>query len=193
MEKKLFIMLSFMVFIACGCSSLLPSTKTDTGSRWESFDEAKKTFDKIVPYKTTAGDLNAMGLDPLKTPNMEVLTYLDIIQRFMPHPSITADYLDKGLQDCISAKDCCRAREFTLREIKKERRGNVFLDFFKFKRKTSTSGWEFQPLIVMKDDLVVYKMWSGKPNINETVEENNPLGPLQNSGELLSKLASDMI
>ncbi len=193
MGKKLFIVLSVMVFMACGCSSLLPSTKTDTGSRWQSFDEAKKTFDRIVPYQTTAKELDAMGLDPLKTPNMEILTYLDIIQRFMPHPSITAKDLDKGLQDCISAKDFCRASEFTLREVRKERRGNVFLDFFKFKRKTSTSGWEFQPLIVMKDDLVVYKMWSGKPNINETVEENNPLGPLQNSGELLGKLASDLI
>ena len=193
MKKKLCILLIVMAFFTGGCSSLLPSTRRDIGSRWKTFDEAKTAFDNVVPYKTTSEELESMGIDPFTTPNTEILTYLDIIHRFMPNPSITEEDIAQGIQDCLSAKDDCQAHEFVVKEISKKRYGNLILDFFNFKRQTRTSGWEFHPLIVVKDDLVVYKMWSGKPNINETVEETNPLGPLQNTGNFLTKLVNGLI
>jgi len=190
MGKKLLIFLSgIIICMTGGCGALLPSTKQHTGSSWNSFDEAKEVFDKITPYETTARDLEKFGFDPLNTPNLEILTYLDITQRFMSNPSITEDDLAEGVQDCLAAKEDCRAHEFTLKQIKEKRQGNVLLDIFRFRRETKTSGWKFQPLIVMKDDMVTYKMWSGIPNISKIVEEKNPLGPLQNSGDVLNKLA----
>jgi len=47
---------------------------------------------------------------------------------------------------------------------------------------TNTLGWQFDALIILQDDLVVYKLWSGKPNILLQEEERSPLGPLQGVG-----------
>jgi hypothetical protein len=66
--------------------------------------------------------------------------------------------------------------------------GNFFLDFLNFKRHTLTTGWKFSALIVVVDDKVVYKQWTGQPKIESTELRSNPLGPLQGMGEAL-KLA----
>jgi hypothetical protein len=47
---------------------------------------------------------------------------------------------------------------------------------------TYSLGWQFDALIIMQDDLVVYKLWSGKPNILLQEEERSSLGPLQGVG-----------
>ena len=56
------------------------------------------------------------------------------------------------------------------------------LDFMNFKRDTHTTGWKFSALIVIIEDKVVYKQWSGNPNIDRNESQNNPLGPLQGAG-----------
>jgi hypothetical protein len=37
--------------------------------------------------------------------------------------------------------------------------------------------------VVMVDDRVVYKQWSGQPQVRETRVSRNPLGPFQGAGE----------
>ena len=37
-------------------------------------------------------------------------------------------------------------------------------------------------MFVLDDGLVIYKVWSGTPNIDEYQDTNNPLGPLQGIG-----------
>jgi len=51
--------------------------------------------------------------------------------------------------------------------------------FFNFNRKTMTTGWEFNAVWLVKNDLVVYKLISGKPQVREDETRRNPLGPLQ--------------
>jgi hypothetical protein len=174
-----------ILLLAAGCISLLPSAETTVNSPWGSFDEAKLAFDRIVPHETTAAGLKELGFDPFSTPNIEILTYLDIIQRFMPNPSIKPGDLDEDLRACISVRDCCVAYEVDVREVESWRYGNVLLDVFGFRRKTREAGWEFKALIVLRDDIVVYKLWGGKPRLNESRKRKNPLGPLQESGDLL--------
>ena len=60
-----------------------------------------------------------------------------------------------------------------------ERYGNVVLDMFNFRRKTRTTGWKFQGLIILNGERVVYKLESGEPKILELEDRENPLGPLQ--------------
>ncbi len=174
-----------VIFTTTGCAFLLPSEKKTIKSPWKTFGSAKSTFDKIKPYETTCQELKALGYDPFTTPNIKIINYLDIIQRFMENPSITKADLDQGLQDCIAAKDMCHAYEIAIEDIKRKRYGNFFLDILKFKRKRKETGWAFNALIVLRDSLVIYKLWGGKPNINEKDEKKNPLGPLQDSVEPL--------
>jgi len=184
-KRSLFLTVLFIALIAAGCGSLLPSVKDTTKSPWETFDDAKTAFDKIIPYKTTDGDLQKFGFSPLSTPNVRILTYLDITQRFWTNPSIRKEDLDKGIQECINAKISCIAYEIQLRNVANKRYGNVLLDLFNFKRKTNQSGWEFEALVILINDTVVYKLWGGKPAIDQYKEIKNPLGPLQDPSDLL--------
>ena len=52
-----------------------------------------------------------------------------------------------------------------------------------FRRKTNIVGWRFNGVILIKGNMVVYKLTSGQPVIREFEESNNPLGPFQGTGE----------
>jgi len=64
--------------------------------------------------------------------------------------------------------------------------GNFWLDIFEFERLTKESGWEFKGLIIVIDNLVVYKEpVAGKPKIDVEELEKKPLGLLQEIGDLV--------
>ena len=53
------------VFTAvAGCSALLPRSEALTISPWQSFEEAQRAFDEIIPHKTTVADLKRLKLEP---------------------------------------------------------------------------------------------------------------------------------
>lgn len=184
--KRRMLFLLIMAMATGGCGSLLPSAKQTTVSPWNSFEEAKEAFDKITPHETRADEMRALGFDPFTTPNIRILTYVDIMNRFLPNPSIKKEDLDEGIQSCIDAKANCKAYEFFPQILKSKRYGNVLLDLFNFRRKTIESGWRFQALVVLIDSTVVYKLWGGDPKIDQHRDTKNPLGPLQNAADILS-------
>lgn len=179
-KNVLFIVLIMgIVVLSYSCSSMLPEARNHMESPWDNFEHAKIAFDKITPYNTSTNELAELGFTPFVTPNIKILSYLDIINRFMPNASITKKDIDKGILHCIEAKDTCQAYEIKLHKLKEERYGNVFLDLFRFKRKSHKHGWNFWALIVISDNLVVYKIWGGQPKVDEYFYKKNPLGPLQ--------------
>lgn len=173
--------------LLAACSGMLPSSRELTRSRWKTFDEAKAAFDRIVPHQTSAEELQELGFDPHTTPNVAILNYLNLVQRFTPNPSIQPVDLDAGLRGCLAAKEHCRGYEATIRNMDRQRYGSLVLNLFNFRRKTSITGWELNTLVVLKDELVVYKIWSGKPHISSSDARKNPLGPLQNAGSVIEK------
>ncbi|MGV3757426.1 MAG: hypothetical protein ACO1QS_18765 [Verrucomicrobiota bacterium] len=40
-------------------------------------------------------------------------------------------------------------------------------------------GWNFKALILVHDDQVVFKLWSGQPNTERHERKTRPLGPIQ--------------
>lgn len=180
-----------LAFFLGGCS-LLPEGKETVESPWRSFADAKATYDKIEPGRTTLAQLKKLGIDPYTTSNVSVLSYLDIIQRFIPNNAIKYDQLAPPVRDCIDARETCWGYEVSPKEIHSKRTGNVLADVFSFRRKTIRKGWSFNALIIFKDNGVVYKIWRGKPLIREQSTQKSPLGPLQNSGDLLrSQIITD--
>lgn len=172
-----------------GCSgALLPSVKQTTKSPWQNFEEAKIAFDKIIPSQTTSQDLKRLGFDPFATPNVKLVTYLELTERFLPNQSIRLEDLDLGVQACLRARETCQGYEVSPKFLSSKRYGNVLLDLFNFRRKQITTGWNFTALIVLKDDLVVHKIWGGEPNVSEFEDKKNPLGPLQDIGKVLPPL-----
>lgn len=178
-----------LCLIACllaGCTSLLPRSRETTASPWGSYREAQKTFDQIVPGKTTAEDLRALELDPETVPNIAILNYSDVLRRFMLNQSVTLSDLDHGVRECVMAKTVCRGLEINQRLVKRHRNGNFWLDVFGFKRETHTEGFRFNALVLLKDNVVVYKLTGGQPVIQESEHTQNPLGPVQSIGNKLT-------
>lgn len=173
------------LFLLGGCSALLPRSQQVTSSPWESYREAQLTFDKIIPGATTMPELQELHLDPQRNPNIAILNYSDLMRRFVPHASISVDDLDAGVRDCLSAKILCTGYEVTQKSVHKQRDGQFITDLLGFHRETSTTGWSFNGLILMRQGVVVYKLTGGQPTIAEREKVTNPLGPLQSIGQKL--------
>ncbi len=172
---------------------MLPSVRQSTQSLWNSFEEAKKDIESIEIKKTTIDDLKKMGISPYVTPNIRNLSYLDIIQKFMINPSITKEDLEEGVRTCFEAKGRCKGYEIQIKNINSKRYGSVFLDLFNFRRNTRTFGWDFEAVIIFVDNVVVYKLWHGSPDINEAREVKNPLGPLQDASDIIQNMTVQSI
>ena len=154
-------------------------------SPWQKFDDAKGAFDQVLPYKTSEDELKRLGFDPFTTPNIRILTYLDLMRMFLPNQSVRVEELDPGVRACLASREACHGYEAAPERTHSQRLGNVMLDMFNFRRETLETGWTFRALIVVQDGVVVYKLWGGTPIVNQHDLSKNPLGPLQDSGDLL--------
>ena len=173
----------FSLVILTACAALLPRARTSTVGPWQNYHEAQQAFDKIIPYQTTLEDLRTLKLDPASNPNITILNYSDVIRRFIPSPSVSADELAPGVRECILAKGACNGYEIVQQSNMRKRYGNFWADFLNFKRKVEITGWSFSGVILVKDNIVIYTLAGGQPAIYTLEESKNPLGPLQGSGE----------
>lgn len=168
-----------LALLQAGCASMFTSGRNTVKSQWTTFDETKTAFDQIDPGHTTKEELVCLGFDPYDNPNVRILTYLDIMNRFLPNNSLRLADLPEPVQHCLAAQDKSRAYELEISDQRSKRYGNLFLDMFAFNRKTRETGWNFKALILLNDGTVVYKLWSGQPYVERLEQKKKPLGPLQ--------------
>jgi hypothetical protein len=180
-SSKAFLSAALLSLLLGGCSSLLPSAKSEA-SPFETFEQARQTIEDLVPLQSNAADLRKLGVAPPHYPNTIILTHADIVRRFVPSALIRREDLDVGVLACLEARDACRGWEITAARIAKKRTGSFLADFTNFSRRQETTGWRFTGLILLVDDMVVYRTWSGQPRIKEVETTNNPLGPFQDIG-----------
>ena len=164
-----------------GCGSMLPKSQSQSPT-FQSFDEARQAIESLVPRQSNLHALSEMGLTPAKQPNTLILTHADVVRRMVNGSVMGKEDLDPGIVTCINARDACRGWEFNVARISKARTGSFLTDFVNFKRRTETTGWRFNALILLVNDVVVYRGWGGQPVINEVEVNTNPLGPLQDMG-----------
>lgn len=160
---------------------MLPRARSES-SPFKTFEEARDAIDALVPMKSDVAALTKMGIDPVKQPNTVILTQADIVRRFVPSALIKRDDLDPGVLACLDARDACRGWEIAASRILKARTGNFLADFTNFSRRSETTGWRFNALVLLVNDVVVYRAWGGQPRVNEIEVTTNPLGPLQEMG-----------
>ncbi|OYY94325.1 MAG: hypothetical protein B7Y41_08375 [Hydrogenophilales bacterium 28-61-23] len=178
---KIFISLALAGLLSA-CTSLLPTNQEQSLQPWKTFEAAKASYDKIEPFITDLDTVRTLGFDPYKTPNMRILNHAQVVQAVLPQPIQDESLIPPGIYQCIKAREACQGYYMEPNRLHKKRVGNFMLDFMNFKRKTITTGWKFGALIVIVGDRVVYKQWSGSPNIEEETLQRNPLGPFQGSG-----------
>lgn len=162
-----------------GCASMLPETHTNTTS-FNSFEEARAALERLEPRKSDREALERNGFAPAHHPNMTLLTHADVVHRFVPSALLKREDLDPGILACLEARDACRGVEVVGGRISKVRTGSFWPDFLNFHRRTETTGWRFTALVLLINDEIVYRSWSGQPKIDEVEIVKRPMGPLQN-------------
>ena len=176
--------------LTTGCQNLFLSNRSATRSPWTNWDQVNIAFNHIAPDHTTVPDLKRMGFDPSVTPNIKIMPYVDIMPIFMPNPNIHIGDLPIGVRIYVEAKTNNCAYMVELQDVMEKRHGNLFLDMFGFKRLTHQSGWRFKGLILIKDNVVVYTLSSGEPDISTDDSKIRPLGPFQEldgcAGQIMS-------
>lgn len=166
-----------------GCGTLLPTSQSEVSSPWRTFDEARTAIERIEPDRATAAELRASGIDPYTSPNIQLLSYSDILLRFPLGPSAANGRLDRGLRECLEAGKACTGYYISVRDVKRDHIGPFWEDALGFKRVIETTGWQFNALILLVGERVVYTLYSGQPRLREQEITRQPLGPLQNFGD----------
>lgn len=169
-----------------GCATLLPTAHSEVRSPWRSFGEAKAAIERIEPNRTTTADLRASSIDPYESTNIQLLSYSDILLRFPMGANAANGPMDRGLHECLEAGKSCTGYSINVRETKRDRTGSFWQDALGFKRVIDITGWQFNALILLVGDRVVYTLYSGQPQVHEQEVTRNPLGPIQNVGDAVS-------
>ena len=188
---KTFISATFMLsLVGCGGLGLLPHETKASSNSFQSYEQVQSAYTDVVPGQTRLTDLPKLGFDTATTPNVEVLSYLGVIERFMPRSTMSFDHLAPPVQACIESQDRCSAFVFHPQHVESRRMGNIFLDLLGFERKTVATGWTAEVVLLMQDGHVAYKLMSGRPRVEDMHDEVTPLGPLQNIGNTAFRTAS---
>lgn len=172
---------------------VLPSEENVKASPFASYEDAQAVFEAVTPMSSTVEDLAALGLDPATTSNLKTVNYLDIMTRFMPQQTVRLADLDPAVQACVNARESCVGYVLAPESVSKDRVGDVSLDMLGFERTTVSSGWRAEMLFLIVDDVVIYKLWSGTANIDETKTETRPLGPLQDLSGAATGVVKDAV
>ena len=188
---KTFISATFMLsLVGCGGLGLLPHETKASSNSFQSYEQVQSAYTDVVPGQTRLTDLPKLGFDTATTPNVEVLSYLGVIERFMPRSTMSFDHLAPPVQACIESQDRCSAFVFHPQHVESRRMGNIFLDLLGFERKTVATGWTAEVVLLMQDGHVAYKLMSGRPRVEDMHDEVTPLGPLQDIGNTMTRTAS---
>jgi hypothetical protein len=182
--------LAALLMLTTGCQSLFVSNRNETESPWTNWDQVTVAFNGIAPDHTSVNDLKRIGFDPNVTPNIKIMPYVDIVPIFMPNPNIHVADLPIGVRVYMEAKTNNCAYLVELQDVREKRHGNLFLDVFGFKRQTHHSGWQFKGLILIRNNLVVYTLSSGIPDISSEESKLRPLGPFQELDDCGGRLLS---
>lgn len=169
--------------VLAGCGGVLPHESSKDTAKFQTYDELMSAYAGVVPGKTRLTELPALGLDMHTIPNIEVLSYTDIVNHFLPSESMKLEQAPPAARRCMEAQERCSAYIIHLQNSQTSRNGGVVPDLLGIERDTVKSGWSAKIVLVLLDNVVVYKEISGLPNIEEHNDTSQPLGPLQDLGQ----------
>lgn len=146
-----------LAVVGYGMLSVLPHQPDSGGHGIRSLKELADAYARVKPGATRASQLARLGFDT-STPNVETLSYLGVLERFMPHDSVGFDHLDVAIQDCIEARDRCAALVFKPADTRVREAGMLSM-FAVDSAKAADEPAEVTLLV--QDGRVAYKMIRG--------------------------------
>ncbi|HXC54617.1 MAG TPA: hypothetical protein VNU97_04935 [Rhizomicrobium sp.] len=144
-----------LALLGFGTLTLLPHPSDSSATGIASLKELAAAYARVQPGATRASQLAGLGFDTT-TPNVESLSYLGVMERFMTGDSTKFDRLDGALQNCIEARDRCTA--FVFKPGDGQRAGGMFS---RFGFGASAAGHDPEVTLLVQDGRVAYKMITG--------------------------------
>jgi hypothetical protein len=182
---------SSLLLAGCG-GGLLPDQKAKSASPFESYDQVVEAYDQIVPGMTHAEDLPNIGFDA-RTGNVDVLSYLNIEERFLPAAGVRWEQLNPAVQACIRAEAYCTGYVFHPGRTASKRLGSFVPDVLGFERITRSERWSADIILLVMNGRVVHKVFSGNPRTDNLEDRRQPLGPLQDLGGAIARAAGNAV
>jgi hypothetical protein len=178
---------SLLLLSGCG-GGLLPQQQAQAGVPFQSYDQVVESFDQIVPGMTRADDLSNLGFDARRG-NADVLSYVGIQERFLPTAGVRWEHLRPAVRACIRAGLYCTGFVFRPGRTTSKRVGNTVADVLGFQRITVSESWSAEIILLVMNGRVVHKVFSGNPRTESLDDKRQPLGPLQDLGVALGRVA----
>ncbi len=164
-----------LTLVGCASLGLLPDkTATARDQSFENYRDVVAAYSNIVPGHTRAAELGRLGFDAAAQPGAETLSYLGVIERFMPRKSSGFDRLAAPVQHCIAAQQRCSAYVFRPAQLEQERTGSLLFDLLGFDHTTIDRGWTTEVVLLIQDGRVAYKAMSGTPHIEGYHDDIGP-------------------
>jgi hypothetical protein len=131
-------------------------------------DSARDLLDayaRVRPGETSVSDLASLGLDQ-GTSNVEMLSYLSVMERVVPHDSHGVDGLDDAVRDCISAQDRCSALVFAPAAEAAPTSSGI-LETIGLSEASAETGRPSEITLLVQGGRVIFKMLSHTPPLHE--------------------------
>jgi hypothetical protein len=151
---------------------LLPRQPDSSTGGLRTAKELAAAYARVRAGTTPASQLARLGFDT-SMPNAQVLSYLGVLERFMPRDSTRFDRLDQALKTCIQAEDRCTALVFTPGDQPPAHSGGMFaaLGF----GTASVGARAAEVTLLVQDGRVAYKMITGvEPSPVRTARDATP-------------------
>src|SRR5690242_15927356 len=113
----------FLILGLSGCVSLLPQQSDTANQGFKSYDDVRVAYEHVVPGRTRVADLAQIGFDAA-SPNVEQLSYLGVMERFMPRSNVRFSELAPEVRSCIHARERCTAYVFRPSLVEAHRTGD---------------------------------------------------------------------
>jgi len=147
-----------LALLGCGALTLLPQ-HSETVAQFKSSRDLAFAYARVQPGMTRASQLAALGFDTTM-PNVQVLSYLGLTERYMTGDSSKFDRLDAALQNCIEARDRCTGFVFRPGDAKSGHSG--VLETLGL-GSANAAGRDAEVTLIVQDGRVAYKAISGMP------------------------------
>jgi hypothetical protein len=156
-------LIAALALVGCGTLTLLPRQGDASPPKLLSVDELSAAYARVRPGATRASELVRLGFDPLSS-NAQILSYLGVMERFMPRDTAGFDKLNAVIQDCVEARDRCSAMIFSAATFARSGVDGHPLSEIGFSAAVEHS--VPQVMVFIRDGRVVFKASTGlKPDI----------------------------
>ena len=171
-----------LALVGCSSGKLLPHSSNNSSASFQTYEQVVAAYSAVRPGETRTPDLAGLGFDTATGANAESLTYIGIGNRFLLQVDKPTSHIPPQVEGCIKTHERCAGFVFRLQRLESHRIGNVLVDAFGFKKIVVDSGWTAEVMLVLQDGVVIYKIMSGRPRLEQTRDIVQPLGAVQDIG-----------